>query len=110
MAEIKRASSVFLCLIVLLNCLVGCTAEKTAAVKMPAETYENDSDWSTEDGGTVTLENGSVRLCFDCSTTHFTVEDLRSGKSKAWMCYVGIIISAMFYVVAVKSLLLTFNM
>ncbi len=43
-------------------------------------------------------------------TILISIKDLRSGKSKAWMCYVGIIISAMFYVVAVKSLLLTFNM
>ena len=43
-------------------------------------------------------------------TILISIKDLRSGKSKAWMCYVGIIISAMFYVVAVKYLLLTFNM
>ena len=89
MVKIKRASLVFLCLVVLLNCLVGCSAEKTAAVKMPAEVYENDSDWSTEDGGTVTLENGSVRLRFDCATTHFTVEDLRSGKSYSSVPEIG---------------------
>lgn len=43
-------------------------------------------------------------------TILISIRDLKTGKSKAWMCYLGIIISAVFYVVAVKSLLLTFNM
>ena len=39
-----------------------------------------------------------------------TIRDRKSGKSKTWMAYLGVIIAAVFYVVAVKSLLLTFNM
>ena len=43
-------------------------------------------------------------------TILISIRDLKTGKSKAWICYLRIIISAVFYVVAVKSLLLTFNM
>lgn len=81
MVAIKRAVAAFLSLALLLTCLSGCSGNKTVNIRMPADVSESDADWSQSESGLVTLRNECVEFILDCSTTHFTVKDLRNGKS-----------------------------
>ena len=81
MVAIKRAAAAFLSLALLFTCLSGCSDNKTVSIKMPADVSENDADWSQNESGFVTLRNECVEFVLDCSTTHFTVKDLRNSKS-----------------------------
>ncbi len=81
MKTVKRIAVILLSFVLLLGTVCGCSDKGEAKVRMSADVSESDADWNEISEGEITLENQNVKFVMDSETTHFSLTDLKSGKS-----------------------------
>lgn len=79
MRSIKRISALLLAVLMCVGS-AACGSQE-ANINMLSAKSEDDSEWLIADSEPIILENDAVRFEMDPVTTHFTVTDLRNGKS-----------------------------
>lgn len=62
-------------------CLSSCGTLNSASSSYTASESKDDSNWNIATENNVVLQNSTVSLVLNTSTTHFTLTDLRTGKA-----------------------------